>query len=98
MYKNGSLPVVIPEDKIALLLEDAKSGQEIAVDLPNQVVRRTNGDEYSFEVDAFRKHCLVNGLDEISLTLEKEKDILKYEQKRTAVWPWFDGKAYKGKV
>ncbi|GAA5979765.1 hypothetical protein JCM5350_002040 [Sporobolomyces pararoseus] len=98
MYKNGSLPVVLPESQIAHLLEDAKAGKEIAVDLPKQVVRRSNGEEYSFDVDAFRKHCLVNGLDEISLTLEKEKDILAYEQRRSSVWPWYDGKAYKGKV
>lgn len=98
MYKNGSLPVVLPESQIAHLLEDAKAGKEIAVDLPKQVVRRSNGEEFSFEVDAFRKHCLVNGLDEISLTLEREKDILAYEQKRTSVWPWYDGKAYKGKA
>jgi 3-isopropylmalate dehydratase len=95
MYKNGSLPVVLPEEQIALLLEDAHAGLDLAVDLPNQVVRRPNGQEFSFEVDAFRKHCLVNGLDEISLTMEKEKEINAYEQKRSELWGWLDGAAYR---
>ncbi|GAA6028329.1 hypothetical protein JCM8097_006978 [Rhodosporidiobolus ruineniae] len=96
MYKNGSLPVVLPEEQIAHLIKDAKAGLHLAVDLPKQVVRRSNGDEYPFQVDAFRKHCLVNGLDEISLTLEHEKEIAAYEQKRTAAWPWLDGAAFRG--
>ncbi|GAA6000099.1 hypothetical protein JCM10207_006051 [Rhodosporidiobolus poonsookiae] len=95
MYKNGSLPVVLPEEQIAVLIEDAKAGQHLAVDLPKQVVRRTNGEEFPFSVDAFRKHCLVNGLDEISLTLEKEQDIATYEKKRSAEWPWLDGAAFR---
>ncbi|GAA5913673.1 hypothetical protein JCM5296_007279 [Sporobolomyces johnsonii] len=98
MYKNGSLPVVLPEEQIAHLIEDAKAGLDLAVDLPNQVVRRSNGEEYPFQVDAFRKHCLVNGLDEISLTLEREDRIVAYEKKRSELWPWYDGKAYKGKL
>ncbi|BGP16557.1 hypothetical protein JCM10213_000531 [Rhodosporidiobolus nylandii] len=96
MYKNGSLPVVLPEEQIAVLIEDAKAGQELAVDLPKQVVRRSNGEEFPFSVDPFRKHCLVNGLDEISLTLEKEEHIVAYEKKRTAEWPWLDGAAFRG--
>ncbi|GAA5839259.1 hypothetical protein JCM11251_006021 [Rhodosporidiobolus azoricus] len=95
MYKNGSLPVVLPEEQIAVLIEDAKAGLHLAVDLPKQVVRRTNGDEYPFQVDAFRKHCLVNGLDEISLTLEHEEEIAAYEKKRSAEWPWLDGAAFR---
>ncbi|GAA5854202.1 hypothetical protein JCM8547_001733 [Rhodosporidiobolus lusitaniae] len=97
MYKNGSLPVVLPEDQIALLLEDAHAGKDLAVDLPNQVVRRPNGQEFPFEVDPFRKHCLVNGLDEISLTLEKEAEIAAYEKKRSELWPWLDGAAFRAK-
>ncbi|GAA5903979.1 hypothetical protein JCM6882_003792 [Rhodosporidiobolus microsporus] len=95
MYKNGSLPVVLPEEQIAVLIEDAKAGLELAVDLPKQVVRRSNGDEFPFQVDAFRKHCLVNGLDEISLTLEHEAEIAAYEQKRSQAWPWLDGAAFR---
>lgn len=97
MYKNGSLPVVLPEEQIAVLIEDAKAGKELAVDLPKQVVRRANGDEFAFEVDSFRKHCLVNGLDEISLTLEHEAEIRAYEQKRSDLWPWLDGKQYRSR-
>ncbi|GAA5895217.1 hypothetical protein JCM8208_005939 [Rhodotorula glutinis] len=97
MYKNGSLPVVLPEEQIAILIEDAKAGKDLAVDLPKQVVRRDNGDEFSFDVDGFRKHCLVNGLDEISLTLEHEAEIKQYETKRSQVWPWLDGKQYRAK-
>lgn len=95
MYKNGSLPVVLPEEQIAVLIEDAKAGLELAVDLPKQVVRRTNGEEFPFQVDAFRKHCLVNGLDEISLTLEHEDEIAAYEKKRSELWPWLDGAAFR---
>ncbi|BGP40433.1 3-isopropylmalate dehydratase [Rhodotorula kratochvilovae] len=95
MYKNGSLPVVLPEEQIAVLIEDAKAGKPLAVDLPKQVVRRPNGEEFAFEVDGFRKHCLVNGLDEISLTLAHDAEITAYEQKRSQLWPWLDGKQYR---
>jgi hypothetical protein len=91
MYKNGSCPIVLSEDIIAKLLEDAHACIPIEVDLPNQVVRRSNGEEYAFQVDEFRKHCLINGLDEISLTLEHEKDIAAFEERRTREWPWLDG-------
>ncbi|GAA5984281.1 hypothetical protein JCM10908_006122 [Rhodotorula pacifica] len=99
MYKNGSLPVVLPEEQIAVLIEDAKAEKPLAVDLPKQVVRRSNGEEFAFEVDQSRKHYLVNGLDEISLTLQREADIAAYEKKRSDVWPWLDGKQYRaGKI
>lgn len=91
MFKNGSLPVVLSEEIIAKLLEDAHKCIEIEIDLPKQVVRRSNGEEYPFQVDEFRKHCLINGLDEISLTLEHEADIAAFEEKRSKVWPWLDG-------
>ena len=99
MYKNGSLPVVLPEEQIAVLIEDAKAEKPLAVDLPKQVVRRANGEEFAFEVDPSRKHYLVNGLDEISLTLQREAEIAAYEKKRSEVWPWLDGKQYRaGKI
>ncbi|ORY86728.1 aconitase family-domain-containing protein [Leucosporidium creatinivorum] len=98
MYKNGSLPVVLSEEIIAKLLEDAHACIPIEVDLPNQVVRRSNGEEYSFQVDEFRKHCLINGLDEISLTLEHEKEIAAFEERRSREWPWLDGIGYRGKI
>ncbi|GAA5868117.1 hypothetical protein JCM3774_001026 [Rhodotorula dairenensis] len=99
MYKNGSLPVVLPEEQIAVLIEDAKAEKPLAVDLPKQVVRRSNGEEFAFEVDPSRKHYLVNGLDEISLTLQREAEISAYEKKRSEAWPWLDGKQYRaGKI
>lgn len=99
MYKNGSLPVVLPEEQIAVLIEDAKAEKPLAVDLPKQVVRRSNGEEFSFDVDQSRKHYLVNGLDEISLTLQREADITAYEKKRSEMCPWLDGKQYRsGKI
>ncbi|KAK4048137.1 3-isopropylmalate dehydratase [Microbotryomycetes sp. JL201] len=98
MYKNGSLPVILSEDEISVLLQDAREAIPLEIDLPNQVVRRHNGQEFSFQVDPFRKHCLINGLDEISLTLEHEQEIKKFEEKRSEVTPWLDGIGYRGKM
>jgi 3-isopropylmalate dehydratase len=95
-FKNGMLPVRIT-DQAALnnLYEIAKSGQELEVDLPNQVIRDSNGTEITkFDVEEFRKHCLVNGLDDIGLTMANEEKIQTHEKKRTAVWPWLDGSGY----
>ena len=98
MYKNGSLPVVLSEAAIVPLIADAKAGLEIEIDLPAQVVRRSNGEEIAFEVEEFRKHCLVNGLDDISLTLEHESKIVAFEARRTKDFPWLDGIGYRGKI
>lgn len=98
MYKNGSLPVVLSEASIAELAVDAKAGLELEIDLPNQVVRRSNGQEYPFEVEEFRKHCLINGLDDISLTLAHEDKIDAFEKKRSETRPWLDGIGYRGKI
>ena len=99
MYKNGGLPVVLTQAEVDTLAEDARAGKEIEIDLPSQTVVRSNGEKFSFEVDAFRKHCLVNGLDEIQLTLEKEAEIKKFEDRRKTEAPWLDGKMVKpGKI
>jgi 3-isopropylmalate dehydratase len=95
-FKNGMLPLRIT-DQAALnkLFDIAKSGQELEVDLPNQVIRDSNGTEITkFDVEEFRKHCLVNGLDDIGLTMANEEKIQTHEKKRTAVWPWLDGSGY----
>jgi 3-isopropylmalate dehydratase len=95
-FKNGMLPLRIT-DQTALnkLFDIAKSGQELEVDLPNQVIRDSNGTEITkFDVEQFRKHCLVNGLDDIGLTMANEDKIQTHEKKRTAVWPWLDGSGY----
>eukprot|EP00563_Minutocellus_polymorphus_P005947 CAMPEP_0181029030 /NCGR_PEP_ID=MMETSP1070-20121207/4980_1 /TAXON_ID=265543 /ORGANISM="Minutocellus polymorphus, Strain NH13" /LENGTH=813 /DNA_ID=CAMNT_0023106311 /DNA_START=67 /DNA_END=2508 /DNA_ORIENTATION=- len=91
-FNNGMLPLTLPRDQVETLLEDAATpGTEITVDLENQKVIRPNGDEYSFEIDAFRKNCLVNGLDKIGLTLEKVDEISAFETKRSELYPWLDG-------
>lgn len=78
-------------------MEYAKQGKELEIDLPNQTIK--GGDfEIKFEVSDFRKECLVKGLDEIGQTLEKLDMIEKFEEKRSEVWPWLDGKRFQGKV
>ena len=88
-FKNGMLPIKLPEPDVRDLMSDCDAGLEIEVDLEAQVIRRADGGgEIPFEVDAFRKHCLVNGLDDIGLTLEKAESIDSYEEKREAEAPW----------
>ena len=76
-FKNGILPVVLPQDPVDLLLKDAEKGANsiIEVDLENQTIASSDGEVFSFEVDPFKKHCLLNGLDDIGLTMEKEDQI-----------------------
>ncbi|XAO23832.1 3-isopropylmalate dehydratase, large subunit [Cryptococcus bacillisporus CA1280] len=97
-FKNGMLPLQLPQADLDALYEDASAGLEIAVDLENQVVVRPNGKpSIPFSVDPFRRHCLINGLDDIGLTLVHRDEIEKFEEKRTAVWPWLDGVGYAKK-
>ena len=85
-FKNGMLPLTLPEETIALLLERAKTpGYQMTVDLENLTVSDSLGFSQTFEVDPFRRHCLLNGLDDIGLTLQHEPDITTYESKRP-VW------------
>jgi len=89
-FKNGILPVVLPAEAVAYLLEDAKKGENarITVDLASQTVTAADGKTFAFEVDAFKKHCLMNGLDDIGLTLEKAAAIDSYEAKAATLRPW----------
>ena len=89
-FKNGILPVRLPEARVNQLLRFLLElpGAEITVDLPAQTVRGPDGQVDSFEVDPFRKNCLINGLDDIGLTLQKEASISAYEAKTMAVRPW----------
>ncbi|KAI9322777.1 3-isopropylmalate dehydratase [Dichotomocladium elegans] len=96
-FKNGMLPITLPMEKVKLLHDHAQNQEELEVDLVNQVVRYPGG-EIPFDVEPFRKHCLVNGLDDIGLTLQKEEKIQAFEAKRTREWPWLDGKGYAGKA
>ena len=95
-FKNGMLPIAITDSAAhAKIMEEAKAGHEIEVDLPNQLIKAANGNELAqFEVDGFRKHCLVNGLDDIGLTMEMADKISAFERKRTEITPWLDGSGY----
>lgn len=86
-FKNGLLTVVLPQEAIDRLMEVAKS-DPIHVDLENQVVTTPFQDRYTFEIDPFRKHCLMNGLDEIGLTLSSADAISAYEAEVGAEKPW----------
>lgn len=97
--QNGMLPVVLPTEICKELTEDAEAGLELEVDLEKQEVRRVNSKPpIPFTVDAFRRHCLLNGLDDIALTLQKAAAIEQFEGRRSQVWPWLDGFGYKGKI
>lgn len=89
-FKNGLLPIVLKEDVVDRLFDEAfqNEGYEITVDLSAQTVTTPSGESISFDVDNFRKHCLLNGLDEIGVTLESADDISTYEAKRRQTAPW----------
>jgi 3-isopropylmalate/(R)-2-methylmalate dehydratase small subunit len=89
-FKNGILPVVLPPEAVAHLMDDARKGANarISVDLAAQTVTAADGTAYAFGVDPFKKHCLLNGLDDIGLTLEKAAHIDQYEARAAALRPW----------
>ncbi len=89
-FKNGILPIVFPQDVVDVLMKDAEKGSNarMTVDLENQVVTTSDGQEFAFEVDAFKKHCLMNGLDDIGLTMEHVSAIDAFEAKSNAERPW----------
>jgi 3-isopropylmalate/(R)-2-methylmalate dehydratase small subunit len=89
-FKNGLLPIVLEEAIIDGLFAEvaATEGYELTVDLENQNIVKPNGDTIPFDVDTFRKHCLLNGLDDIGLTLQDAADIKAYEVIRKASSPW----------
>lgn len=89
-FKNGMLPIVLPQDQVDLLMEDASKGANarIAVDLESQTVTSSDGQEFHFQIDPFKKHCLLNGLDDIGLTLEKVSAIDTFEAQATQTRPW----------
>ncbi len=89
-FKNGILPIVLPKAQVDVLMKDAEKGSNarIEVDLEAQTVTTSDGEIFSFEVDAFKKHCLLNGLDDIGLTMEKAASIDAYESKLQVSHPW----------
>lgn len=86
--KNGILPVVLPQSAIDRLMEVARAGSPITVDLETQTVTTEFQDRFPFEIDAFRKHCLLYGLDEVALTLERDAAIAGFETRRAATQGW----------
>ena len=89
-FKNGILPIVLPESQVAKLFDEVAAfpGYRLTVDLPRQVVVKPDGDELPFEVQPFRKYCLVNGFDDIGLTLRHADKIRAFEAERLARMPW----------
>jgi 3-isopropylmalate/(R)-2-methylmalate dehydratase small subunit len=87
-FKNGILPVVLPEADVARALAAAEGGETVTVDLPSQQIRLTAGDCLTFAVDPFQKHCLLNGLDDIGLTLQKVAKVDAFEARQRAERPW----------
>ena len=89
-FKNGILPVILDEKIVSQLFEETinEEGYELLVDLASQTVVTPSGESFSFEVDAFRKHCLLNGLDDIGLTLNDAEEIKIYESRRKEKSPW----------
>ena len=89
-FKNGMLLITLPQDIIDKLMEDAENGENarLSVDLEKQQVTRPDGEAIEFEIDAFKKHCLLNGLDDIGLTMQKEDKITAFEGGAKASQPW----------
>ena len=89
-FKNGILPIRVTPEQLKLLMDDASRGANatMTIDLPNQEIRGPDGGTVKFEIDAFRKHCLLNGLDDIALTMEKADSISTFEKKNAAAHPW----------
>ncbi|MBC7153730.1 MAG: 3-isopropylmalate dehydratase small subunit [Rhodobacteraceae bacterium] len=89
-FKNGILPIVLPQEQVDILMDEARKGANarLSVDLVAQTVSTPDGQVFSFEVDSFKKHCLLNGLDDIGLTQEKSAAIAAFEAQAAATRPW----------
>ncbi|UYZ83205.1 3-isopropylmalate dehydratase small subunit [Entomomonas sp. E2T0] len=89
-FKNGLLPIILTEQEVDELFKavEAKEGYQLTIDLASQTVTTPEGKQYHFEVDAFRKHCLLNGLDDIGLTLQDADTIRSFEEKHKQAQPW----------
>ena len=89
-FKNGILPIILSAEIVDTIFSELAEteGYQLTVDLPSQTITKPNGETITFDVDDFRKHCLVNGLDDIGMTLEHVADIKAYEEKRKQQAPW----------
>ena len=89
-FKNGLLPIILDAEKVDTLFKtvEANAGYKLKIDLEQQTISGADGISYKFEVEPFRKHCLLNGLDDIGLTLQHVSEIKSYEEKHQAAQPW----------
>ncbi|SLN14248.1 3-isopropylmalate dehydratase small subunit [Oceanibacterium hippocampi] len=89
-FKNGILPIRLPKEQVDLLMDDAERGANarVTVDLESQTISGPDGGTIHFEIDPFRKHCLMNGLDDIGLSLQRSGQIDRYEAEQQAAQPW----------
>jgi len=89
-FKNGILPIALPQEQVDVLMKDAEKGSNarMEIDLEAQTITSSDGDVFSFEVDSFKKHCLLEGLDDIGLSLAKEASISTFEDQATQSRPW----------
>ncbi|CAE7482712.1 LEUA [Symbiodinium sp. CCMP2456] len=93
-FKNGMLPIAVTKDVVEELWTYSEAHKLLSVDLQSQEIRREGCEAIKFEVDPFRKHCLLNGLDDIGLTLQKSDHIDSFEARRSSMFPWLDGPNY----
>ena len=87
-FKNGILPIKLDQQKVDILMNEAENKNDVSVDLENQKITYQNDKTIEFEIDAFRKKCLLEGLDDIGLTLQKNKKIDVHEEKIHSIQPW----------
>ncbi len=89
-FKNGILPIVLPREDVDRLMEDAERGANatVTIDLEKQEITGPDGGVIRFDIDPFRKHCLLEGLDDIGLTLQKQEKIAAFEKKQAEAFPW----------
>jgi 3-isopropylmalate/(R)-2-methylmalate dehydratase small subunit len=97
-FKNGLLPIALPQDIVDQLMEDAKKGANavLTIDLEKQTISRPDGGVIKFDIDPFRKHCMLNGLDDIGLTEQKDSEIATYEREARLTRPWLFGMTQAG--
>ena len=89
-FQNGILPIVLPQSEVDKLMDDAERGQNavVTIDLERQEIRGPDGGVIKFDLDPFRKHCMLEGLDGVGLTMKKGAEIAAYETRHTAEQPW----------
>ena len=87
-FKNGILPIILPENQVKELSEATKQNKEIEIDLMDQKIHKGDNRPFDFEIEPFRKDCLLNGYDDIALTLKKDEKINNFEKKKKNLTPW----------